>query len=290
MYAFINKMRLIYPIPLMCRTLSVSKSGYYTWFKRPPSKKEIENRRLAIEIKVAHKRTKATFGPYRLQRELLSHGIQVGIYRIRRIRKMLGIQCKQVKKFKATTDSKHSFPVADNLLNQNLTVDAPNKVWVSDITYISTRQGWLYLVTHKDLFNGEIVGYAMDSRMTQDLVKRSLLMAVNRRKPAPRLIHHSDRGSQYCANSYQRLLEFLNIIPSMSRKGNCYDNAPMESFFGTLKNELIYHRKYATRKEAIKDITDYIEIFYNRQRLQERLGYLSPVEFLKEFYAMRMAA
>ncbi|MEM4406759.1 MAG: IS3 family transposase [Candidatus Methanomethylicaceae archaeon] len=147
-----------------------------------------------------------------------------------------------------------------------------------------------YLVRYKDLFNGEIVGYAMDSRMTQELVKRSLLMAVNKRKPQPGLIHHSDRGSQYCANNYQNMLKLLNIIPSMSRKGNPYDNALLwKSFFGTLKNELIYHKRYATRKEAIKDIIEYIEIFYNRQRLQERLGYLSPVEFLKEFYAMRMA-
>lgn len=289
-YAFINTMRLIYPVPLMCRVLSVSKSGYYTWLKRPPSKRETENRRLAIEIQAAHRRTRGLFGPHRLKRELLSHGIKIGIYRIRRIRKELGLRCKQVKRFRATTDSKHSFPVADNLLNQNFTGDAPNRVWVSDITYISTKEGWLYLVTHKDLFNGEIVGYAMDSRMTQELVKRSLLMGINKRKPQPGLIHHSDRGSQYCANSYQKLLKFFNIIPSMSRKGNPYDNAPMESFFGTLKNELIYHNRYATRKEAIKNITEYIEVFYNRQRLQQRLNYLSPVEFLKEFYAMRMAA
>lgn len=228
-----------------------------------------------MEIQVAHKRTKGTFGPYRLQRELLSHGIRVGIYRIRRIRRELGLRCKQVKRFRPTTDSKHSLPVADNPLNQNFTVDAPDKVCVTDITYKSTKEGCLYLVTHKDLFNGEIVGYAMDSRMTQELVKRSLLMAVNKRKPQSGLIHH---------------FKFLNIIPSMSRKGNPYDNAPMESFFGTLKNELIYHKRYAKRKEGIKGIIEYIEIFYNTHRLQERLGYLSPVESLKEFYAMRMAA
>ena len=199
----------------------------------------------------------------------------MSIYRIRRIRRHLNLRCRQVRKFKATTNSKHRLPVVDNLINQNFITDAPNKVWVTDITYIPTKEGWLYLATHKDIFNGEIVGYAMDSRMTQELVKRSLLMAVKNRKPQPGLIHHSDRGSQYCAYEYQKLLKFLNIIPSMSS----YDNAPMESFFGTLKNELVHYRRYITRKEAIKDITEYIEVFGNRLDHNKGSTTYHPVSF-----------
>nr|CBX30786.1 Insertion element IS600 uncharacterized 31 kDa protein [uncultured Desulfobacterium sp.] len=206
------------------------------------------------------------------------------------MRKKLGIKCKQTKKFKVTTDSKHNLPVADNLLNQKFETTAPNRIWVSDITYISTDEGWLYLAGHKDIFTGEIVGYAMNSRMTKELVSRSLFKAVVAKRPESGLIHHSDRGSQYCAKSYRKLLEQFGLEASMSRRGNCYDNAPMESFWGTLKNELVHHQHYYTRKEAIQDITEYIEIFYNRQRRQARLGYLSPVVFEKQFYALKQAA
>lgn len=221
---------------------------------------------------------------------MAAHGVEVGIYRVRKIRKKLGLKCKQVKKFKVTTDSRHNLPVADNLLNQKFEATAPNRIWVSDITYISTDEGWLYLAGHKDLFTGEVVGYAMDSRMTKELVSRSLFRAVSSKRPEKGLIHHSDRGSQYCAYDYGKLLNQFGMKASMSRKGNCYDNAPMESFWGTLKNELIYHWRYRTREEAIRDVTEYIEIFYNRQRLQARLGYLSPVIFEKQFYTLGKAA
>jgi len=246
--------------------------------------------RLEIEIKAAHTRTRGTFGPERLQQDLAARGIEVGIYRIRRIRKKLGIRCKQVRKFKATTNSKHALPVADNLLAQNFETSLPNRAWVSDITYISTDEGWLYCAAHKDLFNGEIVGYALGSRITRDLVMKSLLMAVKRKQPEPGLINHSDRGSQYCSLEYEKLLDRFNMKASMSGKGNCYDNAPMESFWGTMKNELIYHQHYATREQAIREITEYIEIFYNRQRRQKRLGYLSPAVYERQFYAERKAA
>ena len=202
----------------------------------------------------------------------------------------LGIRCKQIKKFKATTDSKHALPVAENLLDQQFETTAPNQVWVSDITYIATDEGWLYCAAHKDLFNGEIVGYALGSRMTKDLVVRSFLMAVKTKRPDPGLIHHSDRGSQYCSSDYRKLLERFKMKASMSRKGNCYDNAPMESFWGTLKNELVYHQRYATREQAIREITEYIEVFYNRQRRQARLGYLSPVAYGQQFLSGEMAA
>lgn len=285
-----KEMRLTYAIPRMCRFFHVSASGYYTWLTRPPSKRAREEGRLEAEIKAAHKRTRQTCGPERLQQDLLAHGIKVGIFRIRRIRKKLGIRCKQVKKFKATTDSKHTFSVAPNLLEQQFEAAAPNEIWVSDITYIPTDEGWLYCAAHKDLFTGEIVGYALGSRITMDLVRQSLVKAVTARRPAEGLTHHSDRGIQYCCKRYQKLLARLGITVSMSRKGNCYDNAPMESFWGTMKNELVHHRRYRTREEAIREITEYIEVFYNRERRQKRLGYLSPVAYEKKFYAQRAAA
>jgi len=285
-----KEMRLKYSIPRMCRFFKVSASGYYKWLVSPPSRRTIEEGRLEAEIKAAHKRTRETFGPERLQEDLAAHGVKVGVLRIRRIRKKLGIRCKQVKKFKATTDSRHSLPVAENLLEQQFTVEAPNETWVSDITYISTDEGWLYLAAHKDLYNGEIVGYALGPRIIKELVSRSLLKAVAAKRPPKGLIHHSDRGSQYCAAQYQKLLKQLGMRPSMSRKGNCYDNAPMESFWGTLKNELVYDHHYRTRKEAVREITEYIEVFYNRERRQKRLGYLSPVAYGKKFYARKEAA
>jgi transposase InsO family protein len=285
-----NTLRLTHPLPLLCRVLKVSRSGYYVWLTRPPSRRTQEEGRLEVEIKAAHIRTRGTCGPERLQQDLLAHGVEVGISRIRRIRKKLGIRCKQIKKFRATTDSQHTLPVAANLLEQKFEASAPNEIWVSDITYISTDEGWLYCAAHKDLFNGEIVGYALGSRITMDLVKKSLMKAVTTRRPPQGLIHHSDRGCQYCAHEYQKALNRLGIKASMSRRGNCYDNAPMESFWGTLKNELVHHQRYTTRQEAIREITEYIEIFYNRERRQKRLGYLSPAQHEKRFYERKEAA
>lgn len=180
--------------------------------------------------------------------------------------------------------------MAENLLDQNFQVEAPNKAWVTDITYIPTAEGWLYLAGHKDLFNGEIVGYAMSERMTKTLVSQSLFRAVAAKRPEAGLIQHSDRGSQYCSLKYQKLLKQFGMKSSMSRRGNCYDNASIESFWGTLKNELIHHRRYATRAEAIKEITEYIEIFYNRQRRQKRLGFLSPAAYEQKYYKELIAA
>jgi len=285
-----KEMRPYYSVPLMSRVFDVSVSGYYAWTGRPPSKRVREEARLEVEIKAAHKRTRQTCGPERLQHDLADHGVQVGICRIRRIRKKLGIRCKQTKKYTVTTDSRHTFPVADNLLDQQFEATAPNSVWVSDITYIPTDEGWLYLAGHKDLFNGEIVGYAMGERITKNLVSQSLFRAVAGKRPAEGLIHHSDRGSQYCSYEYQELLGQFEMRSSMSRKGNCYDNAPMESFWGTLKQELVHHRRYRTRQEAIQEITEYIEVFYNRERRQARLGFLSPAAYTQKFYAKRLAA
>ena len=285
-----RELRLQYPIPYMSRVFNVSASGYYAWVERPLSKRAQEEARLEIEIRAAHKRTRQSCGPEHLQQDLAEHGVEAGVCRIKRIRKKLGIRCKQKKKFKATTDSKHSHPVAENLLNQQFESTAPGRVWTTDITYIPTDEGWLYLAGHKDLFTGELVGYALGDRMTKALVMQSLFRAVAAKRPAKGLIHHSDRGSQYCAPAYRKMLEQFGMTASMSRKGNCYDNAPMESFWGTLKQELIHHRRYSTRQEAITEITEYIEVFYNRQRRQARLGYLSPAAYEQKFYAGQLAA
>lgn len=258
--------------------------------KRPGSPRQKEEKRLELEIIAAHQRTKETYGPERLQKDLADHDVHIGVHRIKRIRRKLGLRCKQVKKFKATTNSNHTLPVAENLLDQKFVTDAPNQAWATDITYIPTAEGWLYLAGHKDLFTGEVVGYAMGERMTKNLVSQSLLRAVADKKPAAGLIHHSDRGSQYCSAEYQKLLEQFKMCASMSRRGNCYDNAPVESFWGVLKNELVHHRRYATRQAAIREITTYIEVFYNRQRRQKRLGYLSPAAYEQKYFKEQLAA
>jgi putative transposase len=283
-YRRIKKWRKGYPVSALCRVFGVSESGYYAWVSRPPSPRNRENARLEQEIQASHQRTRGTYGPSRLQRDLADYGIFVGIDRIKRIRRKLGLRCKQKRKFKATTNSKHTLPVAPNLLARDFAVSAPNRVWVSDITYIATAEGWLYLAGIKDLFSGELVGYALNERMTKDLVIQALFRAVSKQKPKPGLTLHSDRGSQYCAHDYQKILVQFGMRPSMSRKGDCWDNAPMESFWGTLKNELVHHRQYPTRHQAKQEITEYIEVFYNRQRKQARLGFLSPVAFTKQYF------
>jgi putative transposase len=285
-----QQLRLKYPVPLMSRLLNISPSGYYAWQERPLSQHDQEEVRLEVEIKAAHQRTKQVYGPERLQHDLGEHGIQVGVCRIKRIRIKLGIHCKQKRKFKATTYSKHGLPVAENILNQQFQAAEPDRVWLSDITYVPTDEGWLYLAGHKDLFTKEIVGYAMGERMTKNLVSESLLRAVAAKHPTKGLLHHSDRGSQYCSDEYRKLLEHFGLSISMSGKGNCYDNAPMESFWGMLKQELVYHCHFRTRQEARQAIIEYIELFYNRQRIQAGLGYLSPSVFLKKYYAGLLAA
>jgi len=285
-----KELRLHYPVPLMANIMRVSPSGFYAWLDRPPSQRAKEEGRLEIEIKAAHNRTRQTYGPERLQRELADHNVRVGIWRIRRIRKKLGLRCKQKRKFKVTTDSKHKLPVAENLLGGQFKVYQPNRVWVSDITYIPTDEGWLYLAGHKDLFTGEIVGYAMGERLTRHLVSESLFRAVAAKRPDEGLMHHSDRGSQYCSQEYRNLLGQFGLQASMSGTGNCFDNAPMESFWGILKQELVNHRHYRSREEARRDITEYIEIFYNRQRRQAKLGYLPPALYLQKYYSGLLAA
>jgi transposase InsO family protein len=284
-----KELRLHYPLALVRRILNVSASGYYAWLERPLSKWAREEARLEVEIRAADKRTRQVYGAQKLQHDLAEHGIRVGICRIKRIRRKLGIRCKQKRKFKATTNSKHVLPIAENILGQQFKVAGPNKVWVSDITYVPTDEGWLYVAGHKDLFTGNIVGYAMGERLTRNL-SQSLIRAVAAKRPPEGLVHHSDRGSQYCSHEFRNILDRFGLTASMSRKGNCFDNAPMESFWGTLKQELVHHRRYRTRQEVIQDITEYIEVFYNRQRRQVRLGFLSPVVYEQRYYAGLLAA
>jgi transposase InsO family protein len=283
-------MRLDYPLPLLGRMLKVSSSGYYGWADRPLSKRAQEEIRLELEIKAAHRRTRQTYGAERLQREMAEHDVRVGICRLKRVRRKMGLKCKQKKKFKVTTDSRHKLPVAENLLKRDFKVQGPNEVWVSDITYVRTDEGWLYLAGHKDLFNREIVGYAMGERLSKNLVEESLLRAISLRKPEKEMLHHSDRGIQYCSHEYRNLLKHFGLAVSMSGKGKCYDNAPMESFWSILKQELIHHRHYFTRQEAMAEIREYIDIFYNRQRIQAGLGYLSPAAYIREYYQGLVAA
>lgn len=289
-YQAIQDLRCQYPLPPMCRMLGVSTSGYYAWCGRGPSARARQEPRLQAEIRAAHYRTRQIYGRERLQKELAANGVQVGLHRIRRIREALGLQCRQKRRFRVTTDSDHALPIAPNLLQQHFDTSAPDQVWCGDITYIDTDEGWLYLAALKDLHCGEIVGYAMDCRMTRYLVMQALFRAVSLRRPAPGLIVHSDRGSQYCSHDYRILLTQFGMQASMSRRGNCFDNAPIESFWGTLKNELVHHRRYATREQARREITEYIEVFYNRQRRQARLGYLSPAAFMQQYRQQQYSA
>lgn len=283
-------LRAPYPLGLLCRVLEVSRSGYHAWRTRRPSKRALENARLEVAIRAAHGRTRQTYGPERLQAELREDSVSAGVGRIKRLRTKLGLRCKQVQRYTTTTESDHALPVAENVLAQTLVATRPNETWVTDITYVPTAEGWLYLAGIKNLFTCEIVGYAMAARMTTDLVLQALRRAMGAKRPRPGLLHHSDRGVQYCAHDYQDQLRQWGLATSMSRKGNWYDNAPMESFWGTLKNELVHHRRYATREQARREITESIEVFYNRQRRHSRLGNRSPVTFARQWARQRLAA
>jgi putative transposase len=288
----IKELRQDYPLSFLCRVLSVSRSGFHAWLDRKPSKRAQARDRLELAARAAHERTRQTYGAGRLQQELAATGFRASLGTVKQVRRELGLSCVQRKRsFRvATTDSNHSLAVAPNLLEQKFAVERPNEVWTADITYVPTDEGWLYVAAIKDLFAGEIVGRSFGQRMTSDLVVRALEQAVGARRPSAGLIHHSDRGSQYCSKEYRALLEGEKIRASMSRKGNCYDNAPVESFWGTLKTELVHHRHYRTRAEAVREISEYIDLFYNRQRRQARLGYLSPAAYTQLFARQQAAA
>lgn len=273
-----------FSINRMAKIFGVAISGYYDWLKRGISKRKQHHNRCELLVKSAHIDTQQSYGHERLQQHLANQGHEISRYMVRQIKQEKGIYCKRHKRFKVTTDSNHNKPVYDNLLEQQFEVCAPNVAWVSDITYIWTNEGWVYLAAVKDLYSKEIVGHALNKRMTSDLVCQALNNAIKYKRPANGLIIHSDRGSQYCSHQYRQIIDKHGFRGSMSRRGNCYDNAPIESFWGQLKNELVYHKAYETREDAIKDVTRYIEIFFNRQRIQKGLGFRSPVQVLRDFY------
>lgn len=264
---------------VMCRVLGVSRSGYYAWRTRPDSTRKKADRELTQKIRVVHGMSRGTYGAPRIHAELKADGIVCGRNRVARLMRHAEIRAKAARRFKATTNSRHRLPVAPNLLERRFAAGRVNRVWVADMTYIFTHEGWLYLAVIVDLCSRLVVGWAMDSRMTKELAVTALLMAVWQRKPGSGLIHHSDRGSQYASGEYQALLGQYAIRPSMSRQGDCYDNAVGESFFKTLKVELVYHCDYQSRQEARQSIFEYLEGFYNRRRRHSSLGYMSPVEF-----------
>jgi putative transposase len=287
-YAWIDAQRTAYPLPAMCETLAVSASGYRAWKRGgSPGRKRLTTAQLLALIKAIHKELKGAYGSPRMVRELRARGFPASKPRVERLMRENGIRARHKRRYKATTDSKHNLPVAANLLDRNFSPTAPNQAWSADLTYIWTDEGWLYLAVVLDLFNREIVGWSIKPRMTVDIVTDALTMAWFRRRPAPGLIHHSDRGSQYASRVFQGKLTEYSMICSMSRKGNCWDNAPTESFFNSLKNERVHGTRYATRADAVADLFDYIEVFYNRSRRHSTLGYRSPVRFLHDWITIQ---
>ena len=278
-YRFIADNLRQFHVTTMCRVLEVSRSGFYAWLTGTKSRRAIANGCLLEKIRQVHTSSRRTYGGRRVHWELRSRGESCSRNRVARLMSTHGLMAKTSRKFRATTNSKHNFDVAPNLLDRQFVVDAPNRVWATDITYIPTEEGWLYVASVMDLYSRMVVGWSMGERMTRELAMDALRMAIRQRKPAAGLLHHSDRGSQYASDDYQNLLRQHGMICSMSSKGDCWDNAVMESFFGSMKTECTHHRRYHSRSEAKRDIFHYTEIFYNHQRLHSTLGYRSPVEF-----------
>jgi transposase InsO family protein len=278
-YRFIEAHRRQYPVTVMCRVLDVSISGYYAWRGRPESQRSHANQELIELIRAAYKRGRGTYGSPRVHRELVAQGVACSMNRVARLMRAAGIRGRRRPKFRVTTDSRHKLPVAENKLARSFSIAEVNKVWTADLTYIWTAEGWLYLAVVMDLCSRRIVGWAMDSRMTTSLVLDALDMALLRHRPLAGLLHHSDRGSQYASKAYQTLLGRHGMVASMSRKGDCWDNAPTESFFSTIKTELIHDKIYLTRAAARREVFEYIEVFYNRIRRHSALDYVSPAEF-----------
>jgi transposase InsO family protein len=282
--------RVNYPIKLMARVLQVSRSGFYAWLNRAPSTRTSQDEIFKPLIQKAHDLGRETYGSPRIQEELAGKDVMIGRDHITRLRKAMGLKCIQKKKFKATTNSNHCLPIEANLLDQKFDVAEPGMVVGTDITYIWTDEGWLYLAGLKDFCSKEIIGYAMSERMTKELVLAALAKAVRSRKIRPGCIHHSDRGAQYCALSYQAAVKAAGMRPSMSRKGNCYDNAPTESLWGCLKQEMVHHRRFRTRAEAQAAIQEWIEVFYNRVRRHSKIGNVAPATFSETFRQERKSA
>jgi transposase InsO family protein len=288
-YQFIDTAKKAYPVTLLCKVMMVSRSGYYSWRSRDISARQQEYERLIPLVKESHRQSRRTYGARRIADDLTALGEPCGRTKAGSLMKLAGVSAKQSRKFKVTTDSKHNLPVAPNLLDRQFEVKEPDSVYVSDITYIWTAEGWLYLAIILDLFSRRVVGWSLQKRMTKKLVMDALRMAIWRRRPGAGLIFHSDRGSQYCSLAFQGLLKRNKMLSSMSRKGDCWDNAVAESFFGTLKTEQVFFSEYKTREEARRDLVDYIEMFYNSRRRHSYLGNVSPKDF-EEMQILKKAA
>ena len=278
-FRFIEAHRDCWPVRLLCETLEVSPAGYYAWRGRPVSAQQQRRAALLVAIRAVHAEVKARYGSPRIHAELVARGQNCCVNTVAKIMRHNGLAAKTARKFRCTTDSDHDLPVAENLLDRQFDADAANAVWVADITYIPTREGWLYLAAVEDLYSRRVVGWSMADRLESRLVVDALALAVQRRLPGERLLAHSDRGSPYASDHYQRLLVQHGITCSMSRKADCWDNAPMESFFASLKKELVHGAGFATRAEARAAIVEYIEVFYNNQRRHSSLGYVSPAAY-----------
>ena len=268
---------------LLCETMQVHRSGYYNYLKKAVHVSVKQETILLCEVKILHHQSDKSYGSRRIAKALQTKGYSVGRFRARSLMRKAQIECKQRRRFRITTQSNHAYPIAENVLNREFAVATPNCVWVADITYLWTQEGWLYLSVVLDLFSRRVVGWSLASHLREELVSDALLMALGRRKPT-NLMHHSDRGCQYASGNYQELLKQYGIIVSMSRKGNCWDNAVMERFFGSLKSERTDDKFYSTRKIAKADVIDYIEMFYNSHRLHSALGYQSPMQYEREHY------
>jgi putative transposase len=283
-FAFIRDHREDFPIDLLCEVLRVSRAGYYAWASRPAGPAAARREQLIALIREIHAESRGTYGSPRIHRELQARGVPCGVNAVAELMRAAGIRCQAHRPFSPrTTDSRHDHAVAENTLAREFTPDGPDLAWVADITYIPTGEGWLYLAVVIDLFSRKVIGHAVADHMRAELPLEALRMALAHRRPGEGLLHHSDRGSQYASDAYRALLASRGIEASMSRKGNCWDNAVAESFFGTLKRELVHREAYAGRDEARRSVFEYIEVFYNRRRRHSTLGYRSPVEFEARF-------
>lgn len=278
-FAFIDAKKADFPVDVLCDVLGVSRSGFYAWRGRPVSPRVEADRELLEQVRTLHKRSRCTYGSPRIHRDLRANGQRVSRKRVERVMRLGGLQTKQKRRFRKTTDSKHNQPVAPNLLARDFAAPAPNRRWVTDVTFVWTHQGWLYLAAILDLFSRRVVGWAMTETNDAALAALALDKALKLRRPAPGLLHHSDRGSPYASYSYRALEAKHKIVASMSRTGDCWDNAVSESFFATLRAELLDHEQYTTRNAAIAAVGDYIDGFYNLTRRHSTIDYVSPIEF-----------
>lgn len=289
-YAWIDRQRGSYGLEFLCTALGVSPSGYSSWKHGGGCRKRLTHAQMLVLIRAIHAQCKGAYGSPRIWREIRDRGIPASRERVARLMKAHGIRARHKRRYQATTDSQHDLPVAANLLGRQFAPTRPDQTWTADITYIPTAEGWLYLAVVMDLYTRMIVGWSMDARMTRELTMSALRMAYFRRRPKPGVLHHSDRGSQYCSHDYRALLLEYGMTASMSRKGNCWDNAPMESFFNSMKNERTHSQRYATREKAKQDTFEYLEAFYNRSRRHSALGYVSPAQHYAAWQAQQKLA